>query len=107
MGIRARVDPSALGLDIFAFIHVLMDKRAGEGEFIRRMREMPDVPECHHITGDHSHLLKLHARDLAHPEQIIARRIKPITGAARTHSVIALSTAKETLAPDCRTASDA
>jgi Lrp/AsnC family leucine-responsive transcriptional regulator len=107
LGIQARVNPSALGLDILAFIHVLMDKPAGEGEFIRRMREMPEVLECHHITGDYSYLVKLRARDPAHLEQIIARRIKPIAGVARTQSVIALSTAKETLALDCRTVSDA
>jgi Lrp/AsnC family leucine-responsive transcriptional regulator len=104
---RARVDPSALGLDILAFIHVLRGMPAGEGEFIRRMREMPEVPECHHIAGDHSYLPKLRARDLAPLEQIIARRIKPVAGVAQTHSVIALSMAKETLALDCRTASDA
>jgi Lrp/AsnC family leucine-responsive transcriptional regulator len=71
------------------------------------MREMPEVPECHHITGGHPYLQKLRARDLAHLEQIIVWRIKPIAGVARTHSVIALSTAKGTLALDYRTMSDA
>jgi Lrp/AsnC family leucine-responsive transcriptional regulator len=107
VAIQARANPQALGLDILAFVHVLMDKPAGEGEFIRRMREMPEVLECHHITGDYSYLLKLRARDPAHLEQIIPRRIKSIAGVARTHSVIALSTAKETLALDCRVPSDA
>jgi Lrp/AsnC family leucine-responsive transcriptional regulator len=107
LAIQARADPRALGLDILAFVHVLMDKPAGEGEFTRRMREMPEVLECHHITGDYSYLLKLRARDPAHLEQIITRRIKAIAGVARTHSVIALSTAKETLALDCRGPGDA
>jgi Lrp/AsnC family leucine-responsive transcriptional regulator len=107
IAIQARINPEALGLDILAFIHVLMDKPAGEGEFIRRMREMPEVLECHHITGDYSYLLKLRARNPAHLEQIIGRRIKAIAGVARTHSVIALSTAKETSTLDSRAPSDA
>jgi len=107
IAIQARANPEALGLDILAFVHVLMDKPAGEGEFIRRMREMPEVLECHHVTGDYSYLLKLRARDPAHLEQLIGRRIKPIAGVARTHSIIALSTAKETLALDCRASADA
>jgi Lrp/AsnC family leucine-responsive transcriptional regulator len=107
IAIQARINPEALGHDNLAFVHVLMDKPAGEGEFIRRMREMPEVLECHHITGDYSYLLKLRARDPAHLEQIIGRRIKPIAGVARTHSIIALSTAKETLTLDSRAPSDA
>ncbi|MFZ5791079.1 MAG: Lrp/AsnC family transcriptional regulator [Pseudomonadota bacterium] len=106
-GIEGRIDPHALGLDILAFVLVLMDKPAAEGEFIKRMRDMPEVQECHHVTGDYSYLLKLRARSTAHLEQLISRRIKTIAGVARTLTLIALSTAKETAALDCRTAADA
>ena len=107
VAIQARVAPAATGLDILAFVLLLMDKPAAEGEFIRRMREMAEVLECHHVTGDYSYLLKLRARDTAHLEQLISRRIKAIPGVARTMTLIALSTAKETTALACRMAGDA
>jgi Lrp/AsnC family leucine-responsive transcriptional regulator len=108
-GYVALVDRELAGFDLLCFIHITMqlNQNTQLQKYTEAIRAMPEVLECHHITGDYSYLVKLRARDPAHLEQIIARRIKPIAGVARTQSVIALSTAKETLALDCRTVSDA
>lgn len=106
-GMVARLDPAALGLDILAFVQILVDRPESEGELVRRMGEMPEVQECHHMTGDYSYLVKIRARDTRHLEHLINERIKSLPGIARTFTLIALSTAKETSAIDCRAADDA
>ncbi len=105
--IEARLDPAALGLDILAFVQILVDRAGAEGELVRRIRQMPEVQECHHMTGDYSYLIKLRARDTRHLEHLIGDRIKSLPGIARTFTLIVLSTAKETAAVDCRDAADA
>jgi Lrp/AsnC family leucine-responsive transcriptional regulator len=60
------------------------------------MKAAPEVLECHHLTGDFSYLLKLRLRDTAHLEQFLMDRLKPLAGVVRTHTLIALSTMKET-----------
>lgn len=48
------------------------------------------------MTGEFSYLLKLRLRDTAHLEQFLVDRLKPLPGVVRTHTLIALSTTKET-----------
>ncbi len=75
-GWRAEVDPAAAGLDLLAFVFVLL--------------------ECHHVTGEWSYLLKVRVRNTAALEAAMAAGIKPLPGVARTLTLIALSSPKET-----------
>jgi Lrp/AsnC family leucine-responsive transcriptional regulator len=60
------------------------------------MKAAPEVLECHHLTGDFSYLLKLRLRDTAHLEHFLMDGLKPLAGVVRTHTLIALSSVKET-----------
>jgi Lrp/AsnC family leucine-responsive transcriptional regulator len=92
----ADVDPVALGLGLLAFVLVAVNEPPGERRFRAAMKAAPDVLECHHLTGDYSYLLKLRLRDTAHLEQFLMDRLKPLAGVVRTHTLIALSSVKET-----------
>lgn len=92
----AEIDPSAVGLHLLAFVLVSVSEPAGETAFRSAMKTVPEVLECHHLTGDFSYLLKLRLRDTAHLEQFLMNRLKPLAGVARTHTLIALSSVKET-----------
>lgn len=92
----ADVDPAALGLNLLAFVLVAVNEPTGEGRFREAMKAAPEVLECHHLTGDFSYLLKLRLRDTAHLEHFLMDRLKPLAGVVRTHSLIALSSVKET-----------
>lgn len=92
----ADVDPVALGLGLLAFVLVAVNEPPGERRFRAAMKGAPDVLECHHLTGDYSYLLKLRLRDTAHLEQFLMDRLKPLAGVVRTHTLIALSSVKET-----------
>jgi Lrp/AsnC family transcriptional regulator, leucine-responsive regulatory protein len=92
----ADVNPTALGLSLLGFVLVAVNEPRGEGRFRDAMKAAPEVLECHHLTGDFSYLLKLRLRDTAHLEQFLMDRLKPLAGVVRTHTLIALSTVKET-----------
>ena len=94
----AVVNPKALGLDICAFVQVLMAEPDLESAFVEQMHQLPEVQECHCITGGFSYLLKVRVRDTTHLEAFLREKIKSLAGVARTQTVIALSTSKETLA---------
>jgi Lrp/AsnC family leucine-responsive transcriptional regulator len=57
------------------------------------------------MAGEYSYLLKLRLRGTAHLERFLAEQVKPFPGIQRTHSVIALSTIKETRQLDTSSAS--
>src|SRR5512145_3168508 len=92
----ADVDPTPLGLSLLAFVLVAVNEPQGEARFREAMKAAPEVLECHHLTGDFSYLLKLRLRDTAHLEQFLMDRLKPLSGVVRTHTLIALSSVKET-----------
>jgi Lrp/AsnC family leucine-responsive transcriptional regulator len=58
-GYRADIDPAALGLPVSAWVRV----RPGPGQLPKvadLARRLPQVTECHRITGDDCFLLKVH-----------------------------------------------
>jgi Lrp/AsnC family leucine-responsive transcriptional regulator len=92
----ADIDPAAIGLTLLAFVLVAVNEPAGETAFRTAMKLTPEVLECHHLTGEFSYLLKLRLRDTAHLEHFLMDRLKPLAGVVRTHTLIALSSVKET-----------
>lgn len=98
--IVAEVDPVALDREFLVFLLVEIGDMRLEQEFRSRMAACPEVLECHHVAGDYSYLMKLRLTGPAHFERFLSEQVKAIGGIQRTHSVIALSTVKETQAVD-------
>ena len=97
-GWTAALDPKAVGCDVLAFVQVLVERPEHEAAFLAMVRFEPAILECHHVASEWSYLLKVRAPSLLALEDLLARRIKTLPGIPRTHTVIVLSSAKETAA---------
>jgi Lrp/AsnC family leucine-responsive transcriptional regulator len=95
-GYSALVDPEAVGCGLTAFISVTLERPEHRDPFLKRILELPQIQECHHVAGDDDYLLKVRCRSPRDLEQIITERIKSLQGIVRTRTTIVLSTAKET-----------
>lgn len=95
-GFHARLSPEALGLNVLAFVYVGWSEPKTEPAFLKIVAGMPAVLECHHVTGEWNHLMKVRVRRTQDLEAFLAS-LKAIDGVQRTQTVIALSTSKETL----------
>ena len=69
-GYHADVDPAAAGYTLSAVIRVRPAPRQ-LSKVADLVRAMPEVVECHRITGDDCFLLKAHVRDVTHLEEVI------------------------------------
>ncbi len=94
----AVLDAEAVGLDLCAFIQVLIDRPENEPTFLKRIAKVREVQECHHLTGEFSYLLKVRVRNTSHLETLLKEQLKSLKGLVRTHTFIVLSTPKETTA---------
>lgn len=94
-GYTALLDARALGQDITAFIAVGINGSKHYGDFRRRVVELPEVAECHSVTGEGSHLLKVRVGNTAGLEALLAE-IQSWPGVQWTTTSLALSTVKET-----------
>jgi Lrp/AsnC family leucine-responsive transcriptional regulator len=97
-GWMARLAPAALGLDLLAYIYVLIERPEHAARFLEFVTELPEVQECHHTAGDWNFLLKIRVRNTAALEALLTNRLKAIPGIMRTHTVIALASHKDTAA---------
>lgn len=95
VGWSARIAARRVGLDILAFIQVLIERPEREEAFRAAMIAAPEVEECHHVTGEWSYLIKVRVADTAALERFLSDGLKTASGVVRTHSVIALSSVKE------------
>ncbi len=72
VGFRMEVDPAALGLPVAAYVRVR--PTAGQLPRIAALAaELPQVTECHRITGEDCFLIKIHARAIEDLEQTLDR----------------------------------
>mgnify|MGYP003330005130 CR=1 FL=1 len=81
---------------ILAYISVPIDWSESKENLGLVVRNIPEVIECHSVTGDWSYLLKVRARDNAHLEDIISNQIKAFRGVTRSETIFVLDTVKET-----------
>jgi Lrp/AsnC family transcriptional regulator, leucine-responsive regulatory protein len=84
-----------VGRKISAFIAIRLDKPIHAQAFLQRIRELPDVLECHHVTGDMDYLLKVRTRSTATLESLINNDLRPLDGVVRTQTSVVLSAQKE------------
>jgi Lrp/AsnC family leucine-responsive transcriptional regulator len=69
-GYRIEIDPASLGLPVSAYARI----RPGPGQLPKiaaLAQSMPEVTECHRITGEDCFLVKLHAPALDALEEIL------------------------------------
>jgi Lrp/AsnC family leucine-responsive transcriptional regulator len=78
-----------------SFVQILLGENSDENTFLMKIDKIPEVLECHHITGEWSYLLKVRCRNIHHFEQVLGEKIKSIPGILRTHTQIALSSPLE------------
>jgi Lrp/AsnC family leucine-responsive transcriptional regulator len=73
-GYRAQVDPTAIGYPIGAFVRIRPTTRQLH-KIPELAREVPEVVECHRVTGEDCFVLKLHLRTMNDLEPILDRFI--------------------------------
>ncbi|MCS7082366.1 MAG: Lrp/AsnC family transcriptional regulator [Bacteroidetes bacterium] len=96
-GYHAVVAHKPLGIDITAFVRVFVDGSRYYSGFVQRATALAEVLECHSITGEGSHLLKVRTRNTTTLERLLST-IQAWPGVRQTQTSIVLSTFKETRA---------
>ncbi len=93
-GYTTILDAKRLGKDITAFITVSIDSSKHYQMFMERARETEEILECHSVTGEGSHLLKIRAENTNALEKLLSR-IQSWPGVLSTKTSVVLSTIKE------------
>jgi DNA-binding Lrp family transcriptional regulator len=96
----AILDREQAGFDMLCFIQIGLQLHQPEQvEAVRTaIRKMPEVLECHHITGEYDYLLKVVIRNRKDLERFVIERLTPVPGVARIQTSLVLTEVKSTTA---------
>jgi len=89
-GSRLLVKPQALGLNVCAFIGVNLSQANTYPEVIDTLKKIPEIVECHFITGEHALLLKLYCFNHDHLMEVIINIIQNLPGIEKTETFLSL-----------------
>ncbi len=81
--------------DITCFIFVVSESSKYYSQFIEHCQNTKDILECHAITGDGSHLLKIRTENTSSLEKLLSK-IQSWSGVKSTKTNLVLSSHKET-----------
>ena len=92
-GSRLLVKPQALGLNICAFVSISLSEASKYNEVVSSLRQIPEVVECHFVTGKYALLVKLYCFDNDHLMEVLLNTIHKIPYIQATDTMIALDEA--------------
>ena len=90
------VNREAVGLDLVCFVQVTLVHHLPESVvgFRKEMTLLPEVLECHHLTGEFDYLLKVVVRNHKYLERFLFESLTQIPGVDRIRTSIVLNEIK-------------
>lgn len=93
--ITALVSAEFMDMGLCAFIFVTLDKAEHHKHFLDAIGCNKSILECHHVTGEHSYLLKVRCCNTKSLERLITDFLKGQCNVSKTMTQIVLSSHKD------------
>lgn len=96
---HAKLNTEKIGLGITTFVLATLNghNRANIEGFIEEINKIPEVVECHHITGAGDFILKVIAKDIASYQKLMLEKVSDIKQVDNMQSMVVLSTFKDSM----------
>jgi Lrp/AsnC family leucine-responsive transcriptional regulator len=96
-GYRAVLDPKALGYTVQAMVMINLDRhQAGPIDvFEAKIRSVPEVKACYHLTGQYDYIVHLVVQDIDHLGETVKHTFASIDGVEKQETFLALSVVKD------------
>ncbi|MFT5884287.1 MAG: Lrp/AsnC family leucine-responsive transcriptional regulator [Arcticibacterium sp.] len=93
---HAQVNRDKVGLGVLTFVQVTLKghQKIIIEAFVKKVNSVPEIIECHHVTGSCDFLLKVIAKDIANYQQLIMDTINEIEVVSSTQTMVILQTIK-------------
>ena len=97
-GYTALLDPELLDASLLVFAEISLTHTARDvfREFRREARELPEVLDCHLVSGNFDYLIKARVRDMQEYRAFLAEKILALPGVNGSRSYVVMEQVKET-----------
>lgn len=90
IGSEFKIDPQKLSYKTCAYIGVFLDHASLYDKVVEKIKEIPEITQCHYTTGTYSLFIKVFTHDNDHLRTILSDRLQKINGISRTETFISL-----------------
>jgi len=99
MGYHARINPHALGRKLLVFVEIKLSVKSGDlfEKVKRQLQFVPEVQECHLVSGDFDYLVKARIREMGEYRQLLGDILKKLPASAESRSYVVMEEVKESL----------
>jgi Lrp/AsnC family leucine-responsive transcriptional regulator len=97
-GYTALVDKSKVDKGFIAFCHVKLIQHTQDYvvKFEREVKQLSEVLECYHISGDYDYILKVLVKDVNQFRDFMVNKLTRIDHIGSTHSMFVIGEVKHT-----------
>lgn len=92
-GSRLLVKPTALGLGVCVYINIALSESGKYQDVINHLQKIPEVVECHFVTGKYALLVKAYCQNNEELINIIIKDFQNIPFIESTETMVVLDTA--------------
>ncbi|MGP3790158.1 Lrp/AsnC ligand binding domain-containing protein [Pseudomonas sp. B392_1p] len=99
MGYSAQLNPHHLKADLLVFVEINLAYKSGDifEEFRRAVLKLPQVLECHLVSGDFDYLIKARISEMASYRKLLGDILLKLPHVRESKSYIVMEEVKETL----------
>ncbi len=100
LGYHAHLNPHAFGQALLVFVEIKLTATSGAifEAFKREVRKLPNVLECHLVSGEFDYLIKARIPEMNAYRRLLGDMLLGLPGARESRSYIVMEEIKESLA---------
>jgi Lrp/AsnC family transcriptional regulator for asnA, asnC and gidA len=87
------LNPKKIGFNTCAYIGVFLESAHLYPEVVKKLREIPEITQCHYTTGNYSIFIKVYTKSNEDLKNVLVDKLQSISGIARTETFISLEEA--------------
>ena len=97
---QARLDPKLLNLELLVFVEISLLRTSPDvfAEFREAVRDLPQVLECHLVSGNFDYLIKARVADMKAYRKLLGETLLTLPGVSDTRTYVVMEEVKETQA---------
>jgi len=99
-GYHARLNPGLLGQSLLVFVEIRLAAKSGQifEEFRREVLKLPNVLECHLVSGDFDYLIKARIPEMTAYRKLLGDMLLALPAARESRSYVVMEEIKESQA---------
>jgi Lrp/AsnC family transcriptional regulator for asnA, asnC and gidA len=84
------ISPKKIGFSTCAYVGIFLDSASLYPQVVEELRKIPEITQCHYITGGYSIFIKIFTRDNEDLKHVLHDKVQAISGISRTETFISL-----------------